>query len=173
MKLPIGPIGIFQPGAGADHRLRNRRHGFVLADHALVQFFFEMQQLLHFAFEQARHRNAGPAADDRGDILFADFFLQKFRRARGDGFGGRQFGGKLAEFTVLQLGGAVQIVCALRLIDLRFHLIDLLAQSAQGLHGFFFELPAGLQCVALGAQVGGPRLQSGSDARARPRPSLS
>ncbi len=56
MKLPIGRFGILQPGAGANHGLRNRGHGFVLADHALVQLFFEMQQLLHFAFEQTRNR---------------------------------------------------------------------------------------------------------------------
>ena len=87
MKLPIGPLRILQAGARANHRFGDRGHGFVLADHALMQFFFQVEQLLHFAFEQPRDRNAGPAADHCGDILFADFFLEELV-----GTGGYRFG---------------------------------------------------------------------------------
>ena len=52
MKLPIGRFGIFQPGARADDRFGHGCDRLVLADHALVQFVFQVQQLLHFAFEQ-------------------------------------------------------------------------------------------------------------------------
>ena len=76
-------IGIFQAGTGADDGLGDSDDRFVLADDTLVQLVFKMQQLLHFAFEQTRDRHTGPAADDRGDILLADFFFEKLRRARG------------------------------------------------------------------------------------------
>jgi hypothetical protein len=36
-------------------------------------------QLLHFAFQHLRHRNAGPLADDLGDIFLVNFFLQHAR----------------------------------------------------------------------------------------------
>ena len=64
MKVPMGRLGSFKPDARAHHRFGHGVHGFVLADDALVQLLFEVQQLLHLAFEQLRDRNAGPAADD-------------------------------------------------------------------------------------------------------------
>ena len=45
-------VRIFQPGAGANDGFGDGRHRFILADDALVQFVFEMQQFLNFAFEQ-------------------------------------------------------------------------------------------------------------------------
>ncbi len=69
------PMRVLQAAASPQHRVGHRLHRLVLADHALVQFLAQVQQLLHLAFEQLRHRNAGPAADDLGDVLLVDFFL--------------------------------------------------------------------------------------------------
>ena len=77
MNEPIGRFGSFRPRARADHRLGHRRHRLVLADDALVQLLLQVQQLLHLAFEQLRHRDAGPAADDLGDVLLVHFFLDE------------------------------------------------------------------------------------------------
>ena len=48
-----------------------------MPDDPLVQFLAEMQQLLDFAFEQLRHRDAGPTADHVGDVFFVDLFLHE------------------------------------------------------------------------------------------------
>ena len=70
------PIRILQSGAGAPNRVRHRLDRFVLADDALVQPLFHLEQLLDFAFHQAAHRNARPVADDFGDVFLVDFFLE-------------------------------------------------------------------------------------------------
>src|SRR5574340_34865 len=44
------------------------RYRFVLTNHALVQLLFEMGELLHLAFHQARNRDTGPSRDDFGDV---------------------------------------------------------------------------------------------------------
>ena len=75
------PVGVLQPAAGADHRLGHRRHRLVLADDALVQLVLQVQQLLHLARQQPRHRDAGPAADHRGDVLLVDLLLEQLRLA--------------------------------------------------------------------------------------------
>src|SRR6476661_4678534 len=56
-----------------------RNSASVLADDALVQLVAEVQQLLHLALEQLRHRDAGPAADDLGDVLRRDLLAQNLR----------------------------------------------------------------------------------------------
>ena len=80
-----GPVGIAQARAVAADGVGNQRHRFVLTDDALVQPLFHMDELLHFAFEHARDRDAGPLGDDLGDVFFVDLFFEK-RRAGFDGF---------------------------------------------------------------------------------------
>ncbi len=59
------------PDARAQHRVGDRLHRLVLADHALVQDLVEAQQLLALALDQPGDRDAGPARDDLGDLLLA------------------------------------------------------------------------------------------------------
>ena len=76
MKLPSGRLRILQPGARAANRVRDRANRFVLADDALVQALFHLEQLLDLAFHQPADRDAGPLADDAGDVFFVDFLLE-------------------------------------------------------------------------------------------------
>ena len=76
MKEPSGRFGILQAGARAANRVGDRLDRFVLADDALVQPLFHLQQLLDFAFHQPADRDAGPLADDLGDVFLVDFFFQ-------------------------------------------------------------------------------------------------
>jgi hypothetical protein len=46
-----------------------------------VQLRLEREQFLHLALEQLRDRNPGPPADDVGDVLLVDFFLDESRGA--------------------------------------------------------------------------------------------
>jgi len=51
----------------------------VLTDDALMQLVFEMQQFLFLAFQQFGNRNARPARDHSGDVVFIHLFLGKPR----------------------------------------------------------------------------------------------
>ena len=59
------PVRVLQPGARAAQRVRDRRHGLVLADDAPVQPLLHVDQLLGLALEQAVDRDARPAARRR------------------------------------------------------------------------------------------------------------
>src|SRR4029077_8321592 len=69
-------IRILQAGARAANRVRHGDDRFVLADDALMQPLLHPNQLLDFAFHQPAHGDAGPLADDRGDVLLVDLLLQ-------------------------------------------------------------------------------------------------
>src|SRR5882672_587017 len=150
-------VRVFQPRTRTDDGFGHRRHGFVLADHAAVQFIFERQQALQFGFEQLCHGHARPAADDFGDVLFADLFFDQPRLAlffREQLFFGLQPPFKLGQFAVAQFGGAVEIVLALGLLDLDAGPFNLLAQRPQPLHALFLRLPLRSQRVGLRPQLG-------------------
>ncbi len=166
-----GTVGILQAGAGADDGLGHGGDGFVLADDALVQLLFQVQQLLHFAFQQAGDGNAGPAADHLGDVLFVNLFLDQAGAAQFGGFLGflLQLAFERHQLAVFQLGGAVEIVLPLGLFDFVPGLLDLLAQLAHALDGGLFGLPAGGEGVGFGAEVGQLLFQALPGARARRR----
>jgi hypothetical protein len=56
-----GTLRIFQSAARAHDCVGHRFDCFVLADHALMQLFRKMHQLLNLAFQQFRKWNASPA----------------------------------------------------------------------------------------------------------------
>ena len=62
----------FESGTRAADGAGQGRDGLVLRDDALVQFFFNAQQLLGFFFLNGGDRDAGPAADDLFDVLAGD-----------------------------------------------------------------------------------------------------
>ncbi len=159
-----GPVGILQAGAGPHDRLGHRLDRLVLADDAPVQGLLEMQQLLHLALEQLAHRDAGPAADDLGDVFLVHFLFQQPRAGLGLfelllGLG--QLLLELGELAVLQLGGPVQVVLALGALDLDLDLLDLLAQGAQLLDVLLLGAPAGLEGLRLLLEIGQLLLELG------------
>jgi hypothetical protein len=104
-----------------------------------MQFFFEMQQFVHLAFQQLRYGNAGPPADDRGDVSLIHLFFEEAWTTRG-----MRLRKLLFEFTklaVAKLGDPVEIVCTFSLLDFKFRLFELLAEAPQPLDGFLFVLP--------------------------------
>src|ERR1035441_6825313 len=58
-----GPGGRLEAGAGTAEGARQSADGLLLRDDALVQLFFNAQQLLRFFFLDAGDGDAGPAAD--------------------------------------------------------------------------------------------------------------
>ena len=75
-KLPSGRLGSCKPGARAADGVRDGDDRLVLADDALVQPLFHVNQLLNFAFHQPADRDVRPLADDFGDVFLVDFLLQ-------------------------------------------------------------------------------------------------
>src|SRR6266487_2161744 len=71
-------LGIFQAGARAPHRLRDRDDRLLLADDAIVQEVLHLEQPGRLIPLQSLDRNARPHADHLGDVLLSDI------RALGD-----------------------------------------------------------------------------------------
>ena len=99
-------------------------HGFdsfVLANHAGMQTFVQVQQLCLFAFAKFCHRNARPTAYHKRNRLFRDFFAQTtFFGTLAERFG--LFGKFLFDvhnLVVLEFGSAVQVITGFGL----FHLV--------------------------------------------------
>ena len=103
-----------------------------------MQLVGEVQEFFDLAFEQLGDGDAGPAADDLGDVLLVHFF---FDEAVGPLLLGQVFllnlelTFQLVELAELQLGRLGIVIRTLGLLDLDLGLIDLLAQAlpcAQG-----------------------------------------
>ncbi len=157
------PLRVLQPGAGTDDRVGHRLHRLVLADDPLVQDGVEPQQLFLLALHQPRHRHAGPARHHLGDLVGRHFLLHQARAAPAVDFFlsllQRLF--LLGQDAVLQLGGAVEVVGPLGLLDLVADLLELLAQLAGRLDGRLLALPLGLEPVPLRLHVGDLLFQIG------------
>ena len=156
MNEPIGRLRVLDARARPDHRVRHQLHGLVLADHALVQHLVEAQQLLALALHQARDRDAGPAGDDLRDLVLGHLLAQQPLLALLLGqtlLLGVQLPLELRQLPVAQLGGPVQVVAALGLLDLAPQLLDLLAQRLEPADRLALGLPLGGHRVGLRAQV--------------------
>ena len=70
-------IGVLQASAGGAHGVGDGGERLVLPDDTLAQVFLGMHQLLDLALHQPRHRDAGPLADDLGDVLLADLLAHE------------------------------------------------------------------------------------------------
>ena len=68
-EAPERPLRVAEPGARAPDGLRHRGHRLVLSDDARMQLLLEPQQPFSLFGGQLRHRDAGGAGDDLGDVL--------------------------------------------------------------------------------------------------------
>jgi hypothetical protein len=59
--------------------VRHQAHRLVLADHALVQALFHLDQLLALALHHLGHGDTGHAGDHLGDFLRADLGADQLR----------------------------------------------------------------------------------------------
>ena len=108
--------------------------------------FFHLDQFFHFAFEQFGNGNARPFANDLGDVFFGHFFVENHAFAlqvAQFGFAVSQLAFQRVELPILQFGGAIVIVLALRLLNVQFGFFD-----------FFLDLRHVVDHIALTAQLG-------------------
>src|SRR5208282_2456823 len=153
---PDRPLRIAQPGARTADRIGYAFQRFVLPDDALPQTVLHVDQLLDFAFEHLRNRNASPLGDDAGNVFFIDFFFQHAMSGfavdlRGDFL---QFLFSVADKPVADLRHTLQIPFAFlgRFFD--FELLELFFQSAGFRDYIFFLLPLGFERVRLFTDAG-------------------
>ena len=116
-------------------------HRLVLADDALVELLFHLQQLLALALHHLGDRDAGPARDHFGDLLRAHLRAQQPRLAGLRLVGVLQLRLELRQLAVLQLGDLVELALALQLRDLGAHAVDLLLDVRAALHLGLLRLP--------------------------------
>ena len=115
-----------------------------------------------------------PAADDLGDVLLVDFFLQHALALLQLGqprFLLLDLPLELRQPAVLQLGRLRVVAGALRLLDLDAHLLELLLQLARRLDRVLLLLPVRRQPVLLLLEVGELLLELLRAAPSTPRPS--
>ena len=151
------PVGILQTGARAANGVRDRDDRLVLSHHALVQAVFHLEQLLDFAFHQPAHRNARPLADDFGDILFVDLFLEhaldrlQALQARLLVLDLRL---EFRDAAVLQFRRHRVVAGSLGLFHFDPHALELLLELPAGLDRFFLLLPMRAELQVLFLEVG-------------------
>ena len=139
------PVGIGQAGARTADGVGHQGDGLVLADHALVQFLFHLEQFLALAFHHLGDGNAGSPRDHFGDFLGTHDGAQQLRLAGDGGLVGLQVGLcsvdlgqaflQLGQLAVLQLGQFLVLALALQLGHLRPQLVDLALDLGAALHG--------------------------------------
>jgi hypothetical protein len=71
-----GALRVLQAGAGAAHALADGLDRVLLADDALVQLAFHVEQLGGLFFGELEHRDAGPDAEHLGDGFLVDLVEQ-------------------------------------------------------------------------------------------------
>src|SRR6185437_11529521 len=154
-----GPLGIAEARARAADGVRDDGERAVLADDALAQTIFHLDELLHFAFEHLGDRNSGPARDDLRNVLLVDLFLEHAVVGAfgvGIGNGGELFelSFHLRDFAVLQLRRALQIAFARLLLGLEAQGLELCFQLGNAADGAALLLPARAQACGFFADLG-------------------
>ena len=146
-----------QSGAAAAHGVGHGRDGLVLANHPLVEFFLQVEELVALALHHPRHGDSRPAAHHLGDIvgshLLADEFLATLRLVELLLYG-LDVGVYLLQFAIAYLRHELVVALALgalgvklQLLYLLFVLLDLVDQGLLG-------LPFGSESLHLVLQFG-------------------
>ncbi len=151
---PDRTVRIGQTGAAAADRVRDGDHGFVLADHPLVQHLFEAQQLVHLAFHEPAHGHARPLAHDLGDVFLVDLFLQHLliRLELVEMLRGLfDLALELGDQAVADLGGPLEVGLTLEFTSM---VVELLLERADRADGFLLGLPVGHHRRLLLVEVG-------------------
>ena len=166
MPTPVGPeeqeradraARVLEPGAGPADGVGHGLDRLVLADDALVQPLFHLDELGGLALHEAIDRDAGPRADDLGDVVGADLLLEERARTLERGQGGLLLGeGVLQRLLggVLQLGGGGEVGLALGLLDAGGERLQLGARRADGCDRGLLGLPALLEAARLLLEIG-------------------
>ena len=140
-----GAVGVLEAGAAAANGGGDGGDSLFLADHAFVQFFVHAHEPFALTLHQLVDGDAGPFADDGGDLIVVDLFLEECTAGLDGGdilAGGVKLPLQLVHAPVAELGGPLQVIVAFGVLDIGAQLLAFLFQGAQGLDGGPFGLPA-------------------------------
>ena len=138
---PDRAVRVGQPGTAAADRVGDGGDRVVLADDALVEQLFEVDELRRLRLHQAVERDAGGLGDDLGDVLGVDLLLEhRTCLLESSRCGGRLLDATLqfGDAAVADLGGDGQVGLAL---DLRAQPLELLLQRADRVDRLLLLLP--------------------------------
>ena len=140
-------LGVLQSSPAASDCIAHCCYGLVLPDHPLVEFLFEVEQLLAFALQHLAHGDARPSAHHIGDVVGGDFLLDHgvatlhLRQLR------LYLGNLVVEChnpAVAYLGYPTVVALALSPVGLELQLFDLLLVLLYLVGQIAFSLPFGL-----------------------------
>src|SRR6185312_8201684 len=151
-------VGIAQPGSAAAHGIGYGADSRFLADDAIGESLFHLEEFFALGLEHAGDRHAGPAADDVRNLVGGDFLLHQRLAVAGQlvqlGIGFFELTGEIAQLAILNTGGDFPVPLPLRLLQLDFLLIDLLLERADLPHRADFVFPAGGELRVLLLKLG-------------------
>ncbi len=113
------------------------------------------KDLLLLALHELGNRDACPAANDLSDLVLSDLVSQQLAgiAALSSLLRLLQLLFQLRELAVFQSCGGVQIVLSLSLLDLLFHLLDVLTELLNDVDAFLLVLPLSLHRLELISQL--------------------
>ncbi len=149
----IRPVRIGQAGTRTPDGGGHRSHRFVLADDLAVQLAFHTQQFFAFAFQHLADRDAGPARYHFRDFIGGHFILQQFEAVGLDRHGRTQLLFQIRDAPVLDLAHQGDVLLALRGIQFKARLLQLLLDAGGAGQGGFFGFPDFLQIAELAFQL--------------------
>ena len=155
-------VGVGHARTGAAHCVRYGSDGFLLADHAVAQHGFHVEQLLGLALQHLAGRDAGPGGNDLRDGVRA-YLLIEHRIAL---FGGLDLRGREILFqrwnlAVVDLRGQCEVAVALGDFGLAAQVIEFFLDVLDIVDGLLLVGPAGLELAELLALVRELPLQGG------------
>ena len=152
---PERPVRVADPGAGAEHGVRDRPDAFLLADHPPVERLRQPEQFRPLRFEQPLHRDPGPPGDHGRHIGVVHFLAEQLGLPVGLPVGPpvrrqprlrrREFLPERRHRPEPQFGGAFQVRLALGALDPPVGLLDPLAQPADRGQPLLLPLPPGAE----------------------------
>ena len=134
---------VLKSGPTAANGIANGIYGLVLSDDTLMEFLLQMEQFVALALQHSTHRNAGPAANDLGDVVCSDLFSdQGLAFLLADFIAmALYFVVDLLHFTVANLGHTLVIALAFGLFGLAFQVFLLFFQLRNLVHFALLCLP--------------------------------
>ncbi len=149
----VRPVRVGQAGTRAADGRGHRGHRLVLADDLAVQIAFHTQQFFTLAFQHLADRNAGPARYHFRDFVSGHFILQELEAMGFDRHGRAQLLFQFRNAAILDLAHQGDVLLALRGIELKTRLFQLLLDAGGSGQRGFFGLPDFLQIAELALEL--------------------
>ena len=144
-----GTVGVGNAGAGAEYGLGHALHGLVLTDHAAVEIFVKVQQLLALALHELGDGDTRPLGDDGGYLVLGHGVVD-----HGVGLallaallGLLELALKVGQDGVFEPCRSLVLIAQLGVFDVGMGLLDLGLESLDLVDAVLLALPAGLHLV--------------------------